>query len=313
MWRMRSHRLALVCWLVAWGGALPAAAQPSSRFLMVQPGDPGATAERAAEFLRDFARYLGSHVAPLQGQAVAGEIANREAQALALLEASRPSLVFAPPGFYLEHLRDPALGACVVLSVPRFGKKVERYHLVAVKDSGPKSLDELRGKRVHGGFELDLPYLQRAVFPAGRGPPELFALQPSQNLADDVFSMLEGGEEEEPPDALLLDEGGLRFFADDDLVWPRLAVVWTSAELPRDLVVTVGGGWDDAARRALVDALTGMSAEPAGKRLLALMQSEGFALPDTELLARTAAAYDRGAEAKSEGKPPEAKPPAERR
>ena len=154
-----------------------ALAQPEPvSFLMVKPGDPGATEERAKGFLHEFASYLGARVASFEKAQVVGRIANRTEQALRLLEETRPTLVFVPPGFYLEHLRHPKREARVVASVPRFGTAVEHYYVVAAKDGGPASLAALRGKTVRGTAEIDWPYLQRAVFPEGSAPPEHFVL-----------------------------------------------------------------------------------------------------------------------------------------
>jgi len=271
-------------------------------FLMVKPGDPAATEKRAEGFLSDLAGHLGERVAPFAGKRVAGRITNRRAEALRLLDEEHPALVFVPPGFWLEHLRDPKRAAVVVGSVPRFGKEVERYHLVAAKDGGPASLAALRGKSVHGTADIDWPYLKRVVFPAGKAPPEYFELLPSDNLADDVFAMVEPDDGDKPPDALLLDEALLAFFADDDLVWPHLRVIWSSPPLPRDLVVTLGAEWNDEARAQLVAALTGMSKDERGVRLLELMQSDGFTAPDRALLKSTTEAYDR--ESAKQKKPP---------
>lgn len=280
--------------------------QPVS-FLMVKPGDPGATEERAKGFLQDFATYLGAHVASFENAPVVGHIANRRDRALRLLDETAPSLVVVPVGFYLEHLRDPKRAARVVASVPRFGAVVEHYYLVAIADGGPASLAALRGKTVRGAAEIDWPYLQRVVFPDGSTPPEHFALEPSPNLADDVFAMVERDDGDPAPDALLVDHALREFLADDDLVWPHLKVIWTSAALPRDLVVTLGDGWDDDRRRQLLAALTAMKDDEHGKRLLELMQSDGFAAPDLALLQSTAKAYDRELDPARE--PPEKKRP----
>lgn len=280
--------------------AMPLAGQERrAEFLLFKPGDPAATAERAEEFLDDLAAWLAEHVDRFEGAVVTGHITNQEARASELVKAPAPEMAVVPPAFYLRHLRDPALATRVVAQVPRFGNDVDRYYLVARKEDGPKSLAELRGKRVHARPGIDRTWLERVVFPDEVDPDTFFELRSAENLADDVFLMVEGEEvgdaAEQAPDALLLDEELLQFFAEDDLVWPHLEVVWRSEPLPRDLVVTLGSGWTEAQRAQLREALLAMPEHESGKELLRLMRSDGFAAPDRDLLARTAEAFDRTA------------------
>lgn len=264
-------------------------AQPADSFLMVKPGDEAANPTQADDFLVDLGAYLNAHVPRFERQTVRGYIANREQPALDLLEAHDPLLVFAPPGFYLAHLAGADLTAMPVAEVPRFGKSTERYYLVAPKGKAA-SLDDLKNRTIRTHFSPDVVYLQRVVFPDNFKPNVHFKLVAADNLADEVFMMIE--DMDGAADALLLDEELKTFFEEDDLVWPDLAIVWSSEQLPRDLVVTLGA-WSDEQRQGLREALSGMSNDPAGRDLLSLMSSSGFSPLDAGLLERVKQQYTK--------------------
>ncbi len=271
------------------------AQRETSSLLMVKLGDPAATQDLAAPFLALLTTYLGTRAKRFENLTIEGYITNSETEAVRLFEARRPSLAFVSPGFYLKHLRKPQLDAQVVAMVPRFGSSVDRYHLVVRKDDRAASLSALSGRTVRTSAAIDWPYLRRVVFPRDMLPGEHFVLEPSRNLSDDLFAMTESDDEEEDaPDALLFDQELLQFFASDDLIWPQLKVIWTSAELSRDLVISLGAGWDDALRNQCFAALQEMGEHEAGKKVLHLMRSKGFARPNRELLSLAIAAYDRG-------------------
>lgn len=291
---MQSTRVAtlLVLSILLSPGGVIRAQQDSASFLMVKLGDPAATADLAAPFLDLLTTCLASHVEKFVGTTLIAHISNREVDAVRLLAEQQPILTFVSPGFYLQHLRAPELKAEVVAQMPRFGSSVERYHLVVRKDSPAQSLTDLQGKTVHTSRAIDWPYLKRVVFTGELLPGEDFVLEPSKNLSDDLFAMTEVDDDESAPDALLFDSELLQFFASDDLIWPQLTVIWTSVELPRDLVVTLGADWNVALREQLFSALQGMPEHDDGRKVLDLMQSRGFARPGLEQLASTAKSYD---------------------
>ena len=268
----------------------------SSSLLMVKLGDPGATQERAAAFLALLTNYLKGQVERFKGLNLDGYIANREADAIRLLDEKSPSIALVSPGFYLKYLRAPRLDAQVLAMVPRLGTSVDRYYLVMRQDARADSLMGLRGKTVRTSAAIDWPYLQRVVFPKDMLPGEHFVLEASTNLADDLYAMTESDDQEDAPDALLFDQELLQFFASDDLLWPQLKVIWTSAELSRDLVIALGPGWDDSLRNQCLAALLEIGDQQDGRKVLDLMQSEGFARPNRELLSRAMEAYDRAPE-----------------
>ncbi len=265
-------------------------------YAMIKPGDPSATPELAREFLDALSAWLAKNVPAFEGQSPVGHIANRRDAARELLKTDGLALVFAPAGFCIENLRTPESPALdPVAEIPRFERTFERYSIVTKRDGGAASLEALARMRVVTLGEPDRAYLRRVVFPADRDPNRYFRLEASENLADDVFLMVEGFEDENPPDALLLDEELRRFFEKDDLVWPELQVVWESGELPRDLVLPVGDGWDDASRNALEKALLAMGRDDGGTKILELMQSTGLAAPDRKRLKATIERFDAAA------------------
>lgn len=290
---------ALIAPLVAVALAVPAsvgrAAPPpgpgqDQGFLMVKLGDEAATPEMAADFLARLGSWLGAHVSRFGSGDVEGWITNRLPEARTILEERKPALAMVPAGVYLGDLRKGRRAARPVAQIPRFGARVERYYLVGPRN-GPASLEDLRGRTVRTVFSYPEAYLRLVVFPAGFRPGEAFRLEPAENLADEIFLLMEGGGD--APAAVLLDEELKRFFEEDDLVWPELRVIWASDPLPRDLVVTLGE-WGDAERAELRDALFSMGETEEGREILSLMDSSGFGPVNEELLGKALKRYAGG-------------------
>ncbi|MDT8367779.1 MAG: PhnD/SsuA/transferrin family substrate-binding protein [Longimicrobiales bacterium] len=278
-------RAGILVALLLFGGIEPVAAQEADHFLVVKPGDPAATPDRAGAFLAAMGRWLEAKLPA--SEHVEGRIANRADQAAAAIARDSPILAFVPAGFYLGAIAPGLTPARVVAQIPRFGVDVERYYLVTAK-GGPPTPAALRGTTVRTTADFDAAYLRRVVFADGLVPGEDFRLEASENLADELFYLLEG--DPAGPDALLLDEELKHFFEADDFVWPELQVIWRSAPLPRDLVVAFGE-WSEGELAALRDALVAMDETPEGRELLDLMDSEGFEAVDRELLERAATLY----------------------
>ncbi len=266
------------------------AAQEAQHFLMVNPGNEAATSDRAGDFLDRMGRYLHDRVPALQNQPVRGWITNRRDSAQTYLSRD-PVLAFVPPSVYLEFLQGPDRAATPVAEIPRFDAAAQRYHLVAPND-GPSSLAELRGGLVRASEGVDRAYLSRVVFPSSFQPDSDVELETTDNMNDEVFLMTEGPMgDEQPADALLLDEDLKHFFEADDLVWPQLTVIWSSAPLPRDLVVALGSSWTASDRTALREALFQMPDHEFGAELLGLMNSSGFVPVKNERLSEVARQY----------------------
>lgn len=263
------------------------ASQEPAHYLMVKLGDEAATREMAGGFLSRMSAWLEARVSRFEGREVRGSIANREDPALEILRERNPALAFVPAGFYLEHLAPDERGARPVAQIPRFGASVDRYYLVAPED-GATSLEDLRSRTVRTRFAYDEEYLRRVVFPDDFRPGSAFRLEPADNLADEMFFLLEGGDR--GPEAVLLDEELKRFFEDDDMVWPEVRVVWRSEPLPRDLVVVLGS-WSDAEAAGLRESLLSMSGTVEGREVLGLMDSSGFEPVREDLLERARRAY----------------------
>ncbi len=270
-------------------------AQEIASYLMVKYGDESADPEMAMDFLADLSRYLEQ--APcFRGKLVRGWIANTPELAKALMEKHQPVLAFAPPGFHLMFLDGDKDSSTPILQLPRFGAEIERYYLVASK-SGPENLRQLQGHTVRSTFSVDSKYLRAVVFPREFAPGDFFKLQPSGNLADEVFLMVEnesggfGTGETGAASALLFDEETKRFFEEDEMVWPKLKTIWSSDPLPRDLVICIGDSWTNERKEQLRDALLTMPDGPQGEALLELMQSSGFGAIDAGMLTQVVRKY----------------------
>jgi len=262
-------------------------------FLIVKYGEEAATPEIAGDFLDDFAVYLREHVQYFQKQNLKGLIANTPKIAAKLLKDHSPELVLASPGFYFQHYAHSSKSAYPIAQIPRFGTDTERYYLVCHK-TAYAGIEQLKSKIVRAPHAVDWAYLTRTVFPREFQPGKFFQLQLSQNLADEIFLMLEkdpGNISESPADALLLDEELKQFFQSDDFVWPELKIIWRSIPLPRDMVIAVGDAWTAKNRNQLLQALTVMRQDSLGNSILQLMQSPGLVPVDIEHLTRTQKHY----------------------
>jgi len=265
-------------------------AQEANYFLMVNPGEEAATSERAGDFLDRLGRYLHDTVPPLQERPIRGWVTNRRDSVQAYLRRD-PVLAFVPPSVYLRHLQN-AEHATPIAEIPRFGASSQRYHLVVPAD-GPRNVQGLRDGVIRVPDGTDRGYLWRVAFPSGLDPESDVRLEETSNMDDEVFLMTEGPMgDDTPADALLFDEDLKRFYEDDDLVWPRLTVIWSSSPLPRDLVVTLGPSWDESSRKGLRKALFEMPNRDDGAALLKLMNSSGFAPLNEERLSDVAREYD---------------------
>ncbi len=263
--------------------------KPTTNFLVVKPGDESATSALASDYLMTITGYLRSQVPFLHSKALRGWIANRLDSAAVVLQQRRPLFAFVPTGFYLEHLYNANWKATPIAQAPRFGKTTEKYYLVSSK-AGPMAISALKGKIVRTAFSIDWKYLKNVVFPKAFQPGIDFQLEPSDNLADDMFLLIEGANQEStsiqelPASALLLDEELKNFFEEDDLVWNEIQIIWSSQELPGYLFVIIGNEWQEDDKTNLFKALHDMQNNQTGTELLDLMQSSGFSKVDTILL-----------------------------
>lgn len=284
----------------------PARAQepsPTAHVLLLRPGVDRATAAAAKPFLASLESWLGEHELPLIGAHPTTHLVGSTERADAIRSAHGPVLAIVPAAYWYtalsepEHLPSPEHHAAVVATLSRSETTRDRLALVARRDGGSSSLDELRGRNVHMQAGLDRRFLERAVFPADRPPFDWMQLQASTDLADDVFLLAEEPDDPEAPTALLLDGELCAFFErQDEELWQKLHVVWQSPELPRELVVALGKGWTPEARERVTTVLETMSDDDRGKALLQRMSADGFAAPDLEVLRSTRARFHRDRE-----------------
>ncbi|RMH10953.1 MAG: hypothetical protein D6701_15605, partial [Gemmatimonadetes bacterium] len=256
--------------------------------VMVKPGDPAATPDLARDFLDRLGAYL-QEARAFGERPVRVRITNRRDEARALLDDPATVAAFVPVGLFLElEARRPGR-LRALLTIPRFGSDVDHVSLLVRRD-GPERVDALTGAEVAVHFDPDTLFLRRVVGVGGRQLPGV-RLRPVENLADAVFDLVDGAPG--APAGILVDDELLAFFRDDDLVWPELRVLWRSSELPRDVVVTVGED-GAAASETFARALRAMPGSDAGRALLELMDSAGFAPLDRARLDEAARLYREG-------------------
>ncbi len=267
----------------------------TANYIVVKYGDEVATQGLAGGFLDNLAEYLGNEFSEFEDKVVRGHIANTPESAGTLLKSTNPVLAFVSIEFYLDHLLNKA-DMQVVAQVPRIGADKDRYYLIVGKD-GPASLAELKNQTVRTKFAFSMPFLERVVFPPQFQPGEHFTLQAAENLADEIFLIIEnaGGGfntgEIGSASALLLDEELKHFFQEDELVWPEMKVIWQSDFLPPGLVVALGTSWNQKTILSLLTTFKKMQSTDLGAEILAMMQSPGFTPVDRNLLTKVTTRY----------------------
>lgn len=270
--------------------------QPGNQihFMIVKLGDEAANNQTASEYLNIISDYFRSKVPGWQDKEMHGWIANQPDSAMWIFESTRPVFAYVPASFYIEFLHTSGKTVTPIVQAVRFEKAVDRFYLVTTKE-GPAVLSGLHKKTIKSTFGLPHGFLKKLVFPPDFQPGQHFSLQSSDNLADDMFLMLEAANNapavpEKPPAALLLDDEFKHFFETDEFTWQDVKVIWSSPPLPRELFVTIGE-WREKDTHALKSALLSMKDDPQGADLLNLMNSSGFVEVNNELLNQTLRKY----------------------
>jgi hypothetical protein len=266
----RKAPIILAAWLLAL--ALPlGAAEAERRFVIVQPGYPGSTAE-AETFVADLATAIGKGGGP---RLLGGAYYNDEKEALKEIADRKPSFGIVSLGFFLARHKD------LDLSVILASQPEAKFYLVAKKGQTVK-LGELSGQTVTGTPFNEPRFVERILFgpgPDGKAVADIgtWKVEPAQGFSKAIRDVARGKAR-----AALLTERERRGM-ESLTAGKDLEVAYETRALPTALVVAIGKETEMA--RQAAGALKAMKDVPDGQELLKMMGIEGFGSIDEKVLA----------------------------
>ncbi len=209
----------------------------------------------------------------------------KAAECRKLLEEKKPGFMIVSLGLYLEQRARHNL---VPLVQPRIkGATSERYRVVVQQGKYP-TLEELKGKAL-GGTVLEEPdFIGKIVFAGKYQPASFFDLKPSRQAIRALRS-LDSGE----LDAAILNEQQFAGLASLHMKSP-VEAVFTSEEIPLMGMVADTKATTAEDRARFAQALTGMCADPEGKKLCDLFGVDAFVPAEQSRIAPMIELWDKG-------------------
>lgn len=235
-------------------------------FAVVQPGQPGTTAD-AQPVMDALAAYVADKT---ERTAVRGRYFNQLAPALKSLAGQRPDWGIVGLGFYLDHARDLDM---VPVAATRPGGMVSDAWTLVVGPGGPESWRNVTGE-VLGTMLHDADAAACLLF--GADPSDLpfelrGTMRPLSSLRKVVRGRLGG---------MVLDRLQLNATAALPLAG-EIVPVHSVSGLPTSPVVWFGEPGPGADR--LAEVLMSMADDPEAAALLTVLQTRGFEPPDPVL------------------------------
>ncbi|MEI6083235.1 MAG: hypothetical protein WCS70_02925 [Verrucomicrobiota bacterium] len=193
-------------------------------FLFLKTGEKFATQEAAGPTVATLTQQLGGDFEP--------RIFNDPAKAIEYVTKSKPAAGIVTPGFYLTYAK--ALGMTPVLEVKRQKIPTERYVLVMKKTAGIET-----ARTIATPLAAEQIYVMSVVLQNKLG--DELHLKPTMDVEGAVFDLVEG---KNALDAVLMEEATWQVISADAELGAQVKAVFTSDELPGNLVVTFGGKVD---------------------------------------------------------------------
>ncbi len=238
-------------------------------FLFLKTGEKFATQEMAGPTVSELTNYLGEKTA-IKFEA---RVLNQPAAAVELCGKQKTPVGIVTPGFYLTYQK--ALAMEPVLEVRREKIASEKFVLVTRKDASD-DLASWAGKTIATTLAAEERYVKGVIL-GGKLGNEVRVV-PTTSVEDAIFDLVEGAKT--AADGVLVEEAVWPVFAEDPELGAQLKVVYTSDELPRDLVVRFGE-FDATQVRA---ALVAMSEDEPGRKILSSIRVEKFEPVNTNRL-----------------------------
>jgi ABC-type phosphate/phosphonate transport system substrate-binding protein len=247
----------------------------AATFLFLKTGEKFATQETAGPTVGLLTTYVGDKV----GAKLEPHVMNDPVKAAEFCAADKPPVGIVTPGFYLQYAK--ALGMEPLLETQRTGVKHERYVVVARKEA-TDNLAKWEGKTIATPLASEQRYVTSVVLQGKLG--EEIRLRQVNDVEGAVFDLAEG--KKDAPDAVLMESAAWKLFEKDEELGPKLKAVFTSDELPGNLVVLLGSKSDPLDADKLKAALKGMNGSEDGQKILQNIRVEAFVDIDKERLSK---------------------------
>ena len=252
----------------------------AATFLFLKTGEKFATQEVAGPTVGSLTAYVGDRL----GVKLEPRVMNDAVKAAEFCSAGKPPVGIVTPGFYLQYAK--ALGMEPLLETKRTGVKEERYVLVARKDASD-DLAKWQGKTIATPLAGEQRYIISVVLQSKLG--EEIRLKPVNDVEGAVFDLVDAGKN--AADAVLMETDAWKLFEKDEEFGPKLKVLFTSDELPRNLVVLLSPKSDALNADKLKAALKGMNGSEEGQKILQSIRVEAFVDIDKERLSQAQARF----------------------
>ena len=243
-------------------------------FLFLKTGEKFATQEAAGPTVSNFTAYVAGK---LDGVTFEPRVLNDPTKAVEFVTTKKPAVGIVSPGFHLAYAKQ--LGMEALLETRRQTLPAERYVVDALKTAS----GDFQGKTIATTLAKEERYVS-AVILQGKFGDEV-RLKAVSDVEGALFDLVEGTKN--AADAVLVEEAAWKAIEKDEELGPKLKVVFTTDELPRDLVVlfraNVDGIDDGKLKAALKDA---------DKQVLASIRVDAFVDVDQARLAKAQALFN---------------------
>lgn len=233
-------------------------------FVIIQPGEPGTTAE-AQPVMDEFAKYISSKI----GSPVSGKYYNELSPALDWVKRKNPAWGIVNLSFYKTYAKKLAL-APIAATLPS-GSESDCWRIIVPAD-GPDSVEKLSGP-VYGGMFF-IPESTKILFNS-ESVPKNFKTEGTTKVLRYLRRTMQGR-------VAGVCLNNVQFSVAKALpLFSKVKVVYTSQELPTSPVVVFGKR--HAVTAKISEVLLNMKKDPQAAGLLEMLQTVGFAPADRRL------------------------------
>lgn len=230
-------------------------------FLFLKTGEKFATQEIAGPTVAGFTDHLGAQL----GVRMEPAVMNQPADAVRYVERQKPALGIVTPGFFLTY--EKALGIKPLREIHRLGGQSNRWVLIARQEVSD-DLKDWEGKAVASPLAPEERYLKAVVLQGKLGNEVRFA-----SIGDVEGALFDLAEKTDTAfAAVLIDAAQWELYREDPDLGAALKALYTSPELPEDLLVVFTVHAQQLDVDQLLTVLGQMTEDEEGKTVLRSIQ-----------------------------------------
>ena len=207
-------------------------------FLFLKTGEKFATQESAGPTVKLLTEFVGQKT----GESFEPQVLNDPAKAAEYCATGTPVGGVVTPGFYFAYKK--TFNMEPVLEIKRLQVPVERYVLV----TKGAALETLTGKTIATPLATEARFVASVILQGKLGAD--VRLLPVTDVEGAVMDLVEGAKNS--PAAVLMEEGAWQVIHADAELGAQVKAVFTSCELPGNLVVIFAGKFDAGKLKAAV-------------------------------------------------------------